>query len=161
MLFTLLDWNNTSKVTGQCNSKIFEKIKFLIPCIHYINFTLDWFFPCLSKSAIVNPTKIQFLNGTIRFIFDNSDIDTLQSWRCKLKNLLDIIKENLGFLILQFPEKPDRSICLVRNIRQMLLKTYNPGQNVWHEAKSYNKIGQHFTNIICNFACFLTAIVNV
>ena len=143
MLFTLLDWNNTSKVTGQCNSKIFEKIKFLIPCIHYINFTLDWFFPCLSKSAIVNPTKIQFLNGTMRFIFDNSDIDTLQSWRCKLKKLLDIIKENLCFLILQFPEKPDRSICL------------------WHEAKSYNKIGQHFTNIICNFACFLTAIVNV
>ena len=38
---------------------------------------------------------------------------------------------------------------------------YNPGQNIWQKVKRYNKIGQGFKNIISNFACFLTAIVNV
>ena len=37
----------------------------------------------------------------------------------------------------------------------------NPGQNIWHKVKRDNKIGQVFKNIISNFACFLTAIVNV
>ena len=39
--------------------------------------------------------------------------------------------------------------------------SYNPGQNIWHKVKRYNKTGQDFKNIISNFACFLTAIVNV
>ena len=39
--------------------------------------------------------------------------------------------------------------------------SYNPGQNTWHKVKKYNKIGQDFKNVISNFACFLTAIVNV
>ena len=30
-----------------------------------------------------------------------------------------------------------------------------------HKVKKYSKIGQDFINIISNFACFLTAIVNV
>ena len=30
----------------------------------------------------------------------------------------------------------------------------NPGQNIWHKVKSYNKIGQDFKNIIYNFAVF-------
>ena len=38
---------------------------------------------------------------------------------------------------------------------------YNPGQNIWHKLKKYIKIGQDFKNVISNFACFLTAIVNV
>ena len=38
---------------------------------------------------------------------------------------------------------------------------YNPGQNIWHKVKRYNKIGQGFKNIISNFACFLAAIVGV
>ena len=38
---------------------------------------------------------------------------------------------------------------------------YNPGKNIWHKVKIYNKIGQDFKNMISNFACFLTAIVNV
>ena len=37
----------------------------------------------------------------------------------------------------------------------------NPVQNIWQKVKRYNKIGQGFKNIISNFACFLTAIVNV
>ena len=37
----------------------------------------------------------------------------------------------------------------------------NPGQNIWHKVKRYNKIGQNFQNIISNFPCFFTAIVNV
>ena len=36
----------------------------------------------------------------------------------------------------------------------------NSGQNIWQKVKRYNKIGQGFKNI-SNFACFLTAIVNV
>ena len=43
----------------------------------------------------------------------------------------------------------------------MLLFIYNPGQNIWHKVNRYNKIGQDFKNIISNFVCFLTAIVNV
>ena len=39
--------------------------------------------------------------------------------------------------------------------------SYNPGQNIWHKVKKYGKIGQDFKNVISNFACFLTAIVNV
>ena len=31
---------------------------------------------------------------------------------------------------------------------------YNPGKNIWHKVKIYNKIGQDFKNIISNFACF-------
>ena len=38
---------------------------------------------------------------------------------------------------------------------------YNSGKNIWHKVKRYNKIGQDFKNTISNFACFLTAIVNV
>ena len=38
---------------------------------------------------------------------------------------------------------------------------YNPGKNIWHKVKIYNKIGQDFKNMMSNFACFLTAIVNV
>ena len=38
---------------------------------------------------------------------------------------------------------------------------YNHGQNIWHKVNRYNKIGQDFKNIISNFVCFLTAIVNV
>ena len=30
----------------------------------------------------------------------------------------------------------------------------NPGQNIWHKVKRYNKIGQDFKNIIPSFACF-------
>ena len=37
----------------------------------------------------------------------------------------------------------------------------NPSQNIWHKLIKYNKIGQEFKNVISNFACFLTAIVNV
>ena len=31
---------------------------------------------------------------------------------------------------------------------------YNPGKNIWHKVKIYNKIGQDFKNMISNFACF-------
>ena len=40
-------------------------------------------------------------------------------------------------------------------------KCHNPGQNIWQKVKGYEKGGQDFKNIISNFACFLTAIVNV
>ena len=38
---------------------------------------------------------------------------------------------------------------------------YNPGQIIWHKVKKYSKTGQDFKNVISNFVCFLTAIVNV
>ena len=38
---------------------------------------------------------------------------------------------------------------------------YDPSQNIWHKVKKYSKIGQDFKNLISDFACFLTAIVNV
>ena len=38
---------------------------------------------------------------------------------------------------------------------------YNPGQIIWHRAKKSSKTEQAFKNVISNFACFLTAIVNV
>ena len=38
---------------------------------------------------------------------------------------------------------------------------YNPGQNIWQKVKKYSKIGQDLKNVIYNFACFLTAVVNV
>ena len=44
---------------------------------------------------------------------------------------------------------------------RMKKQNYNPGQNIWQKLKRYNKIGQDFKNIISNFACFSTAIVNV
>ena len=44
---------------------------------------------------------------------------------------------------------------------QKLVCSDNPGQNIWHKVKKYSKIGQEFKNVISNFACFLTAIVNV
>ena len=40
----------------------------------------------------------------------------------------------------------------------------NPSQKNWHKVKKYSKIEQYFKNVIsnfANFACFLTAIVNV
>ena len=37
----------------------------------------------------------------------------------------------------------------------------SPSQNIWHERKKYSKIGQGFKNVISNFPCFLTAIINV
>ena len=37
----------------------------------------------------------------------------------------------------------------------------NPVQNIWHKVKKYDKIGKDFKNITSNFACFLTANVNV
>ena len=40
-------------------------------------------------------------------------------------------------------------------------KICNPSQNIWYNLKKYSKIGQGFKNVISNFACFLTAIVNV
>ena len=50
-------------------------------------------------------------------------------------------------------------------MNQVLVKTlqinYNPEQNIWQKLKRYNKIGQGFKNIISNFACIWTAIVNV
>ena len=41
------------------------------------------------------------------------------------------------------------------------LSSHNPSQNIWHKPKKYCKTGQEFDNLICNFACFLTAIVNL
>ena len=38
---------------------------------------------------------------------------------------------------------------------------YNPSQNIWHKVKKCSKNGQDFKNLISNFACFLTAFVNV
>ena len=38
---------------------------------------------------------------------------------------------------------------------------YNPGQNISQKVKKYSKIGQDLKNVIYNFACFLTAVVNV
>ena len=38
---------------------------------------------------------------------------------------------------------------------------YNPSQNIWHKLKKYSEIEQDFKNVIDNFACFLTAYVNV
>ena len=46
-------------------------------------------------------------------------------------------------------------------MQKMRQGDYNPGQNIWHKVKRYNKIGQDFKNRLSNFACFLTAIVNV
>ena len=40
------------------------------------------------------------------------------------------------------------------------LCSFNPGEYIWHKVKKHSKIGQD-KNIISNFACFLTAIVNV
>ena len=37
----------------------------------------------------------------------------------------------------------------------------NPWQNILQKAKKYNQIGPELKNVIFNFACFLTAIVNV
>ena len=39
--------------------------------------------------------------------------------------------------------------------------SYNPEQNIWNKLKKYSKIGQDLKNLIYNFGCFLTAIVNV
>ena len=41
------------------------------------------------------------------------------------------------------------------------LASYNPRQNIWHKVKKCSKIGQDFKNVTSNFACFLTATVNV
>ena len=38
---------------------------------------------------------------------------------------------------------------------------YNPSQNIWQKVKKYSQLRQDFKNVISNFACFLTAIVNV
>ena len=38
---------------------------------------------------------------------------------------------------------------------------HNPSQNIWHKLKKYSKTGQDVKNVISNFVCFLTAIVNV
>ena len=43
----------------------------------------------------------------------------------------------------------------------MIIRGNNPGQNTWQKVKKYSKIGQNLKNFIYNFACFLTAIVNV
>ena len=52
-----------------------------------------------------------------------------------------------------------------RRLDQIMVKKFvsldNPGQNIWCKVKRYNKIGQDFKNLISNFACFLTSIVNV
>ena len=45
--------------------------------------------------------------------------------------------------------------------KSIFTHTYNPGQNILHKVKKYNKIGQDLEYIISNFACFLTPIVNV
>ena len=34
-------------------------------------------------------------------------------------------------------------------------ENYNPGEDIWHKAKKYSKIGQDFKNVISNSACFL------
>ena len=44
---------------------------------------------------------------------------------------------------------------------QKVASSDNPGQNIWHKLKKYDRIGQDFKNVISNFTCFLTAIVNV
>ena len=38
---------------------------------------------------------------------------------------------------------------------------YNPGQNILQKVKKYSKIRQDLKNVIFNFACFLTTVVNV
>ena len=44
---------------------------------------------------------------------------------------------------------------------QIFVCSDNPGQNIWQKVKKYSKIGQDLKNVIYNFACFLTAVVNV
>ena len=44
---------------------------------------------------------------------------------------------------------------------QKFVSSDNTCQNMWHKLKKYNKVGQDFKNVISNFACFFTAIVNV
>ena len=41
-----------------------------------------------------------------------------------------------------------------------IVSSDNPSQNIWHKVKKYSKTGHDFENVISNFACFLTAIVN-
>ena len=38
---------------------------------------------------------------------------------------------------------------------------YNTCQNIWHKVKQSSKIGQHFKNLLSNFARFLTGYVKV
>ena len=44
---------------------------------------------------------------------------------------------------------------------QTFFSSDNPSENIWHEPKKFSRIGQDFNNVISNFACSVTAIVNV
>ena len=38
---------------------------------------------------------------------------------------------------------------------------YNPEQNIWHKVKKSSKTEQYLKNLLSNFVCFLTVIVEV
>ena len=44
---------------------------------------------------------------------------------------------------------------------QNFVSSDNHSQNIWHKLKKYSKIGQDLKNVVSNFVCFLTVIVNV
>ena len=59
-----------------------------------------------------------------------------------------------------FPWKHKKSSGFLMVSRGTKEEYYKPGQNMLHKVKNYSKTGQDFKNVISNFACFPTAIVN-
>ena len=52
-----------------------------------------------------------------------------------------------------------RSVDFRKSEKPIYLNIYNPAQSIWHKLKKSSKIGQDFKNLLSDFACFLTAIV--
>ena len=74
---------------------------------------------------------------------------------------LELLRQLTCFIFLSWLEKCFEEIFQKfkceghwAKLRQKFVCSDNPGQNIWHKVKRYNKIGQDCENIISNFACF-------
>ena len=90
---------------------------------------------------------------------DIDAVNTIVSKQMHLQNVVTentkIIDHNGNWAHFQYLE----AYCIKTMTAEFNI--YIPGQNIWQKVKKYSKIGQDLKNVIFNFACFLTTVVNV
>ena len=77
--------------------------------------------------------------------------------------MMNKLKEKMANVFLKY--LLDFVMKSINSSKNVLSKSYNPGQNICHKVKKcskrHQKFGQDIKNLLSNFVCFWTAIVKV
>ena len=111
----------------------------------------------LNSRRLQEKEKLKLDYNIAPFTVDRHNVfNDLIVLRLTLKERTCMVKESLGIYFQNFS-----NLYLVLKCRYILLRTYNPMQNVRNKLANSSKIGQDKKSLVFPFACFLTATAKV